>query len=121
MPKASRFPIEELLDAARYFVGRGRRRVTLEYVMLHGFNTGEEDADKLARLVRNTPFKLNLIPYNPGREGGFEKVDEAEIDRFVRRLVPVAHAVTVRRSRGVDIDAACGQLWTKDLRQRAAG
>lgn len=113
MPKASRFTIEELIDAARYFVSRGRRRVTLEYVLLRGFNTADEDADRLGRLVRGEPFKLNLIPYNPVREGEFERISDSEIDRFVKRVLPSAPAVTVRRSRGVDIDAACGQLWTK--------
>jgi len=115
MPKASRFPISELLDAARYFVRSGRRRVTLEYVLLSGVNTTDADADALARLVHGQPFKVNLIPYNPGRSGGFEAIDEAGIDRFVQRLLPSAPAVTVRRSRGVDIDAACGQLWTQTL------
>jgi 23S rRNA (adenine2503-C2)-methyltransferase len=115
MPKASRFPIEELMDAARYFVSSGRRRVTLEYVMLKGINTSDDDADALARLTRGQPFKINLIPYNAGRLNEFETISEAEIQRFVRRLLPVAPAVTVRRSRGTDIDAACGQLWTKSL------
>ena len=115
MPKASCFSIAELLDAARYFVRSGRRRVTLEYVLLAGVNTGDEDADALAHLVRSQPFKLNLIPYNPGRSGGFAPTDEAQIDRFVGRLLPSAPAVTVRRSRGADIDAACGQLWTDNL------
>jgi 23S rRNA (adenine2503-C2)-methyltransferase len=123
MPKASRFSIAELLDAARYFVRAGRRRVTLEYVLLAGVNTSDEDADALARLARSQPFKLNLIPYNPGRSGGFAPVDEGSIERFVRRLLPSAPAVTVRRSRGADIDAACGQLWTNSLGQgeKAAG
>lgn len=115
MPKASRFSIEELMDAARYFVLSGRRRVTIEYVMLKGVNTSDDDADALARLTRGQPFKINLIPYNPGRESEFEPISEAEIQRFVQRLLPVATAVTVRRSRGTDIDAACGQLWTNSL------
>jgi len=115
MPKASRFSIDELMEAARYFVRSGRRRVTLEYVMLRGINTADADADALAGLTRGQPFKINLIPYNPGRSSQYEPMSEAEIQRFVRRLLPVAPAVTVRRSRGTDIDAACGQLWTKSL------
>jgi len=119
MPKASRFPIAELLEAARYFVSVAGRRATLEYVMLEGFNTTDSDADLLGRLVHNTPFKLNLIPYNPGRRSTeddlFSPVGEQRINRFVSRLLPYAPTVTVRRSRGVDIDAACGQLWTKNL------
>ena len=117
MPKASHFPIRELLDAARYFVRDERRRVTLEYVLIKGQNMGDEDADELASWVRE-PFKLNLIPYNPGRHDPFQRPTEADIDRFVKRLLPVAPAVTVRRSRGVDIDAACGQLWNQYLMQK---
>ncbi len=118
MPKASRFSIEELLDAARYFAGTGRRRVTLEYVLIPGLTMGDDDADELGRLVRGQPFKVNLIPYNPGRVDPFERPTEADIDRFASRLLPVAPAVTVRRSRGVDIDAACGQLWNLSLERK---
>jgi 23S rRNA (adenine2503-C2)-methyltransferase len=118
MPKASHFPIAQLLDAARYFVRDGRRRVTLEYVLIKGRNMDDADADQLGALARNQPFKLNLIPYNPGRHDPFQRPTEAEIDRFVSRVLPVAPAVTVRRSRGVDIDAACGQLWTQNLMEK---
>ena len=118
MPKASRFTIAELLDAARYFVRSGRRRVTLEYVLIPEFNMGDDDADELGRLSHRQPFKLNLIPYNPGRIDPFQRPSEEAIDRFVTRLLPVAPAVTVRRSRGVDIDAACGQLWNASLNEK---
>jgi 23S rRNA (adenine2503-C2)-methyltransferase len=118
MPKASRFTIDELLDAARYFVRSGRRRVTLEYVLIPGFNMADADADRLGELTHRQPFKLNLIPYNPGRVDPFQRPGEDEIDRFVSRLLPVAPAVTVRRSRGVDIDAACGQLWNASLNEK---
>lgn len=121
MPKASRFPIEELLDAARYFVAADHRRVTIEYVLLRGVNSSDDDARRLGRLVRTQPFKVNLIPYNPARardRDPFEPISEAEIERFVRVLLPYAPAVTVRRSRGTDIEAACGQLWTSDMGER---
>jgi 23S rRNA (adenine2503-C2)-methyltransferase len=118
MPKASRFTIDELLDAARYFVRAGRRRVTLEYVLIPGLNMNSADADRLGQLTHHQPFKLNLIPYNPGRVDPFQRPTEDEIDRFVSRLLPVAPAVTVRRSRGVDIDAACGQLWNASLQEK---
>jgi 23S rRNA (adenine2503-C2)-methyltransferase len=118
MPKASRFTITELLDAARHFVRSGRRRVTLEYVLIPEFNMSDADADELGRLSHHQPFKLNLIPYNPGRVDPFQRPGEEQIDRFVTRLLPVAPAVTVRRSRGVDIDAACGQLWNASLNEK---
>jgi 23S rRNA (adenine2503-C2)-methyltransferase len=92
--------------------------VTLEYVLIKGRNMDDADADQLGALARNQPFKLNLIPYNPGRHDPFQRPTEAEIDRFVSRVLPVAPAVTVRRSRGVDIDAACGQLWTQNLMEK---
>ncbi len=115
MPKASREPISELLAAARYFTGHKNRRVTLEYVMLGDVNTSDDDARRLGRLARDLPFKVNLIPYNPGRTGRYRLISEKELQRFVRILLPFAPTVTVRRSRGADIDAACGQLWTQSL------
>jgi 23S rRNA (adenine2503-C2)-methyltransferase len=115
MPKASRYPIADLLEAAKYFVRNNGRRVTLEYVLLSGINTSDEDADELGSLIKGSPFKLNLIPFNPGRSGEFERITEREIQRFVKRLLPVAPALMVRRSRGSDIAAACGQLWTQSL------
>jgi 23S rRNA (adenine2503-C2)-methyltransferase len=118
MPKASRFSIAELLDAALYFARPGRRRVTLEYVLIPEFNMSDGDADALGKLSRRQPFKLNLIPYNPGRVDPFARPTEDEIDRFVARLLPLAPAVTVRRSRGLDIDAACGQLWNASLNEK---
>jgi 23S rRNA (adenine2503-C2)-methyltransferase len=118
MPKASHFSIQELLDAARDFARSGRRRVTLEYVLIPGVNMDDDDAEELGRLSHRQPFKLNLIPYNPGRVDPLPRPTEEEIDRFVSRLLPVAPAVTVRRSRGVDIDAACGQLWNASLNEK---
>lgn len=115
MPKASRDDIAELLDATRYFARQKGRRVTLEYVMLGGVNTSDDDALRLGKLSKSLPCKVNLIPYNPGRTGGFRRATEREIQRFVKKLLPLAPAVTIRRSRGADIDAACGQLWTQSL------
>ena len=154
MPALGAHSIKEILDAARYFYQKTRRRVTLEYVLLEGVNTSQKDAQALARLCAGQPFKINLIPYNPGGsagaggdgvtgggEGGtrdepgqddlgratgadsqaepplpFKPISEAEIDRFVQILLPSAPAVTVRRSRGADIEAACGQLWTATVK-----
>jgi 23S rRNA (adenine2503-C2)-methyltransferase len=119
MPKASREPISELLAAAQYFTAHMGRRATLEYVMLGEVNTSDDDARRLGRLTRGLPFKVNLIPYNPGRTGRFHPVSEKELQRFVRVLLPLAPAVTIRRSRGADIDAACGQLWTQSLGKKS--
>ncbi|MFQ5511996.1 MAG: 23S rRNA (adenine(2503)-C(2))-methyltransferase RlmN [Candidatus Krumholzibacteriia bacterium] len=115
MPAVSGHSIEEVLDAAAYFHNRSGRRVTLEYVLMRGVNDSRDDAVRLGRLVKGRPFKINVIPYNPGRDGRFEGVGEQDIDRFVGTLLPYAPTVTVRRSKGPDIDAACGQLWTRSL------
>jgi 23S rRNA (adenine2503-C2)-methyltransferase len=113
MPALAKYSIEEILDAARYFNKKTRRRVTLEYVMLRGVNTTSGDALALGKLTRHGPFKINLIPFNAATD--FETVTEEEIDRFIKVLLPYAPAVTVRRSKGADIQAACGQLWTEAL------
>lgn len=110
MPALAKYPIAEILDAARYYNAKTRRRVTLEYVLLRGVNTSRDDALALGALTRHGPFKINLIPFNAATE--FETVTEEEIDRFIKVLLPYAPAVTVRRSMGADIQAACGQLWT---------
>ncbi|NIM18951.1 MAG: 23S rRNA (adenine(2503)-C(2))-methyltransferase RlmN [Candidatus Latescibacteria bacterium] len=115
MPALSGFSISEILDAARYFHRKTRRRVTLEYVLLDGENTSKRDALALAKLSAGGPFKINLIPYNPGRGPKFEGISEPTLNRFVQTLLPIAPAVMIRRSRGADIDAACGQLWTESL------
>jgi 23S rRNA (adenine2503-C2)-methyltransferase len=115
MPALAAHSIEDILEAARYFHRKTDRRVTLEYVLLAGVNTSQRDATALAKLSAGGPFKINLIPYNPVRNSDFSGMTEEAIDDFVRVLLPTAPAVTVRRSRGADIDAACGQLWTKSL------
>jgi 23S rRNA (adenine2503-C2)-methyltransferase len=129
MPALTAHTIKDILDAARYYYKKTKRRVTLEYVMLEGVNTSHEDALALSKLTTGQPFKINLIPYNlgvppdssdrttGGSAGGkqtlFKPASEETIDQFVQWLLPKAPAVTVRRSRGADIEAACGQLWTK--------
>jgi len=115
MPAVSRYPIDEVIDAARYFAEKSGRRVTLEYVLLRGENTSAEDARRLGKIARRGSFKINLIPYNPGRDGGFETQSEDELQAFIRELLPYSPTLTVRRSKGPDIFAACGQLWTESL------
>ena len=115
MPAVSKYSLDELLSAARYFHEKTKRRVTLEYVMLKGENIEAEDAARLRKIVRSGPFKLNLIPYNAGRDADFAPVSESEIQGFIKALLPDVPTVTVRRSRGPDIDAACGQLWTDNV------
>jgi 23S rRNA (adenine2503-C2)-methyltransferase len=80
---------------------------------MRGVNDHPEDADRLGRLLGGGPFKINLIPFNPGAAGGLTRPDREAVDAFARRLYPQAPVVTVRWSMGPDISAACGQLHTE--------
>jgi 23S rRNA (adenine2503-C2)-methyltransferase len=111
VPLNRKYPIAELLDACRRYVeGDGRRRVTFEYIMLAGVNDSVEHARALVRLLEGVPSKVNLIPYNPFPQGRYQRSDQATIDRF-REVLQRANLTTItRKTRGDDIDAACGQL-----------
>jgi 23S rRNA (adenine2503-C2)-methyltransferase len=113
MPRAAKVPLGELLDAAREYARATDTRVTMEYVLLRGLNDSPDDAVRLGRLLRGGPFKINLIPYNPGADDGLERPSAEEVDAFARRVWPEAPVVTVRWSQGPDIAAACGQLRTE--------
>lgn len=108
MPKAC--DIDETLAACAGFAARRKTRVTLEYVLIAGVNDTGEDASRLAALTAGRPFKINIIPFNEWKGSPFRTPDEERLDRFIAILLPDAPAVTVRRSRGRDISAACGQL-----------
>jgi len=104
-------PIGELLDACwRYAAKRANRFITFEYVMLRDVNDSIQDADELASLLRNRPAKVNLIPFNPFPGNDFERSRSKTIEAFQRRLRGHGIVSTTRRTRGDDIDAACGQL-----------
>jgi 23S rRNA (adenine2503-C2)-methyltransferase len=104
-------PIEKLLDACwQYAEVLASRHVTFEYVMLAGVNDSADDARRLVRLLRNRPAKVNLIPFNPFPGSEFECSHAEVIDRFVRILRDRGIVATIRRARGDDIAAACGQL-----------
>jgi len=99
-----------LRDAIRYFARTTGQRVTYEYCMFKGFNDSEADARELAKIAAVAPSKVNLIMYNPVEGLPYQPTDEATLNRFIRILVDKGVIVTVRRSRGQEIDAACGQL-----------
>lgn len=104
-------PIEQLLDACwRYAAKRSNRFITFEYVMLKDVNDSLTFADQLASLLRNRPAKVNLIPFNPFPGSDFRRSPAATIRRFQDRLRDYGVVATTRRTRGDDIDAACGQL-----------
>jgi 23S rRNA (adenine2503-C2)-methyltransferase len=116
MPSAS--GIADTLAAAEEFARGRKTRVTLEYVLISGLNDTEADARRLASMTSSRPFKINLIPFNEWGECPHRRPDEDRIERFVRLLLPTAPAVTVRRSQGADINAACGQLRLEHGRRR---
>lgn len=104
-------PLEELLDACwRYAARRTNRFITFEYVMLDGVNDSLQHADRLASLLSNRPAKVNLIPFNPFGGTAFRRSAPAVIERFQARLRQTGLVTTTRKTRGDDIDAACGQL-----------
>ena len=111
MPINESNSLKTLMDALDYFYQQTGGRISFEYIALKGFNDTFEDADKLVKLCRGQfPVKVNVIEYNPVPGVPFEKSDERQVDKFARRVRDKGVMITVRRSRGKDIDAACGQL-----------
>jgi 23S rRNA (adenine2503-C2)-methyltransferase len=109
MPVNDRHPLSDVLAACRSYYERKRRRVFVEYVMLAGVNDSHVQADQLAEVLDRRMFKVNLIPYNP-TGSPFRPSSRKAIDAFKAQLERRGLDVTVRLTRGRDIDAACGQL-----------
>jgi 23S rRNA (adenine2503-C2)-methyltransferase len=111
MPINDAYPIATLLDACRdYLEASPRDFITFEYVMLKGVNDAPDHARELARTLASVPSKVNLIPFNPFPDSGFERTSPDRVRLFQRVLLDAGFVATVRRTRGDDIDAACGQL-----------
>lgn len=115
MPINVKYPLDDVIAAARTFT----RRVTFEYVMLRDVNDRPEHARQLARLAAECGAFVNLIPLHPGGAQGFEPTPAADIRRFAAELRRLGVEVATRKSRGVDIAAACGQLRVERLRRRS--
>ncbi|MFO7685871.1 MAG: 23S rRNA (adenine(2503)-C(2))-methyltransferase RlmN [Desulfobacterales bacterium] len=110
MPINKTFPIEKLLAACCDYHLRPHRRITFEYILIKGVNDSESEARRLAALLRPIRAKINLIPFNPHSASEFERPEEGVIERFQQILLDKHYTVIVRRSKGTDISAACGQL-----------
>lgn len=120
VPINRRYPIAELLDACwRYAKAYSSRQVTFEYVMLDGVNDRPEHARELVALLRQRPAKVNLIPFNPFPGTAYRRSSEEAILRFRDLLLKGGVIATIRRTRGDDIDAACGQLVGRVLDRRS--
>ncbi len=116
VPINRKYPLKELLAAGRRYLARfqgeegGRRKITMEYVMLAGVNDTPAHARELARLLKDTPSKINLIPFNPFPHAGYGRSKREDILAFQKILTEADYICTIRSTRGDDIDAACGQL-----------
>jgi 23S rRNA (adenine2503-C2)-methyltransferase len=110
VPPNVKYPLAAILDACRRFPLKKRSRITFEYVLLNGVNDTPEDARRLARLLSGIKAKVNLIPLNASPGIPFDRPSDARIDRFAQVLADRHLTVSVRKSRGRDIRAACGQL-----------
>jgi 23S rRNA (adenine2503-C2)-methyltransferase len=118
MPINRKYPIEQLLDAVRRFPIKHRQRVTFEYVLLRGVTDAPEDALHLVKLLKGIRAKVNLIPLNEAEELDYRRPSDAAVERFQQILIDHHISAFVRKNRGNDISAACGQLkkkWADDI------
>ncbi|GGX38465.1 23S rRNA (adenine(2503)-C(2))-methyltransferase RlmN [Saccharospirillum salsuginis] len=112
VPLNKKYNIQSVLDACNHYMARfsEKRVTTIEYTMIQDVNDKPEHAHELAELLRDTPCKINLIPFNPFPNSGYERSSNNRIHRFRDILLAANYNVTIRKTRGDDIDAACGQL-----------
>ena len=113
MPINDANPLDDLVESLNYWYKLTRRKITFEYVVWRDVNDKPVDADALVRLCKRVPSKVNLIEYNPIDDGRFQQAAPEAIDMYINKLESADITVNVRRSRGKDIDAACGQLANK--------
>ena len=114
MPISLKYPLDQLMDAVKYYEATAKRRVTFEYLLLEDINDSIENAKELAKLIKGTTSYVNLIPYNPVGELKYKRTSGNRVHRFMDALIKEGVNVTVRKEFGTDIDAACGQLRAKN-------
>jgi 23S rRNA (adenine2503-C2)-methyltransferase len=112
VPLNNKYPLKELMAACRRFIDKqnSRTRITFEYVLLDGVNDSDDDARELIKLVKGIPTLMNLIPFNPFESSGYKTSSNNRVNRFFKILADAGITTVIRRTRGDDIDAACGQL-----------
>ncbi len=113
MPFAKNFTLPDLQESLEYWYEKTKRKVTYEYIVWDGINDNYEAIDALVKFCKAVPCKVNIIEYNPIDDGEFQQAPQKAIDNYINALEKNRIPVTVRRSRGKDIDAACGQLANK--------
>jgi 23S rRNA (adenine2503-C2)-methyltransferase len=118
IPSANHYPLEQLLEECREYVTITGRRITFEYILLAGVNDLPQHAQELAQHLRGFQTHVNLIPYNPIQEADYQRPSQQRIAQFTQILKQKKIAVSVRYSRGLEADAACGQLRTSLIEAR---
>ena len=113
MPFTKNFPLIELKESLQYWYSKTKSKVTYEYVIWKGINDDQKSIEALVKFCKYVPCKVNLIEYNPIDDGMFQQASDSAIDNYISSLERANIVVKVRRSRGKDIDAACGQLANK--------
>ena len=121
MPINKRYPIDELLEACRYYFNKTGRRISFEYALIEGVNDEVRHANELADRLRGMSAHVNLIPVNPVKERGFKRGSRQHIEAFQKALEARGVNATIRRELGADINAACGQLRREYDQQRSQG
>ncbi|WP_296626880.1 23S rRNA (adenine(2503)-C(2))-methyltransferase RlmN [uncultured Negativibacillus sp.] len=121
MPINKRYPIDELLEACRYYFNKTGRRISFEYALIEGVNDEVRHANELADRLRGMSAHVNLIPVNPVKERGFKRGSRQRIEAFQKALEARGVNATIRRELGADINAACGQLRREYDQQRSQG
>jgi 23S rRNA (adenine2503-C2)-methyltransferase len=114
MPFSSNFPLADLRESLEYWYRKTKSKITYEYVVWKGINDNAEAIDALVKFCKYVPCKVNLIEYNPIDDGEFQQASDEAIDNYIKALAKNDIVAKVRRSRGKDIDAACGQLANKE-------
>ena len=113
MPFTQNFPLTELREALQYWYSKTKSKITYEYVVWKGINDDQKSIEALVKFCKHVPCKVNLIEYNPIDDGKFQQASDNAINNYIQALENANIVVKVRRSRGKDIDAACGQLANK--------
>ncbi|WP_421805940.1 23S rRNA (adenine(2503)-C(2))-methyltransferase RlmN [Flagellimonas sp.] len=113
MPFNATFPLKDLRESLEYWYSKTKNKITYEYVVWKGINDSQEAADALVKFCKFAPSKVNLIEYNPIDDGEFQQASNQAVEMYQNTLERNGITVTIRRSRGKDIDAACGQLANK--------
>lgn len=113
MPFNENFPLEDLREALEYWYAKTKRKISYEYVIWKGINDTQKDIDAFVKFCKYVPCKVNIIEYNPIDDGEFQQASNEALENYIACLEKNRIVVNVRRSRGKDIDAACGQLANK--------